>query len=65
MIQKIKNKLSNLNSDTVGRFLTWLGVILTFLSISVGVFYNLDPLTGCIFFSVTLTLLGVLVTALS
>ena len=63
MLKKVKEKLSNLNSLSVGSFLVWLGVAMTFLSMSVGAFYNLDPISASICFSVLLTILGVLVIA--
>lgn len=64
MLKKFKEKLSNLNSMTVGCSLMWFGIVMTLLSMSVGAFYSLDPISASIFFSVLVTILGVLVIAL-
>ena len=64
MLKKFKEKLSSLNSMTVGCSLMWFGIVMTLLSMSVGAFYSLDPISASIFFSVLVTILGVLVIAL-
>ena len=64
MLKKFKEKLSHLNSMAVGGFFMWFGIVMTLLSMSVGAFYSLDPISASIFFSVLVTILGVLVIAL-
>lgn len=44
MIQKLKEKLSNLDCNTVSYFILWLGVLITFIGLCVDAFYTLGPL---------------------
>lgn len=58
MIQKLKEKLSNLDCNTVSYFIFWLGVLITFIGLCVDAFYTLGPITGGVFFGVVLMIVG-------
>lgn len=58
MLKKIKEKLSNLNCPTVGYFILWVGIIVTFIGLCIDAFYTLGPVTGSVFLGVTLMLVG-------
>lgn len=58
MIQKLKEKLSNLDCNTVSYFILWLGVLITFIGLCADAFYTLGPITGGVFFGVVLMIVG-------
>lgn len=58
MIQKIKEKLSNLDHNTGSSFLIWLGVFVTFVGLCVDAFYTLGAISGTIAIGLMLMIVG-------
>lgn len=61
MIQKIKEKLSNLDCNTVSWFILWLGVLISFIGFCVDTFYTLGPIAGSVFLGAALTIIGAII----
>lgn len=61
MIQKIKNKLAELDLDSVGFFLVYLGQSITIVGLCIYIAMTFGFLAGCIAFGAGLMAIGFLV----